>query len=233
MDSVSNNSQTSTVPASSGVAPPATKKRVGSRIKRTAGAAAAVVPPAVAPVVVEEVIAAPAPAPMEVEMVVDAAAPVVVDEETPPPPQPPITGKKRPRNTSSAAPGADGTGAVTTSSRLPPNTTADGLKIVGSKKEVFMSKAVRTRGGLSKDDLISNRRGKIVSRKKSELARERGFLAGNNASGVNYYYQPGQSPATVAAANRAAAAALNSGSTDPRVVTTRGPAGGADVVYVQ
>lgn len=60
-------------------------------------------------------------------------------------------------------------------------------KTFGCKKDVFLGKARKTRGGLTRDDLVQNKRGKVVSRKKSEIARERGFLAGNNKNGVNYY----------------------------------------------
>ena len=69
-------------------------------------------------------------------------------------------------------------------------TTTAKLKTFGCKKDVFNGKARKTRGGLVATDLIINKRGKVVSRRKSEIARERGFLAGNNKNGVNYYIQP-------------------------------------------
>lgn len=42
------------------------------------------------------------------------------------------------------------------------------VKKYGSKDEVFFGEAIQTAGGLRKDDLIENKRGKIVSKKKSE-----------------------------------------------------------------
>lgn len=65
------------------------------------------------------------------------------------------------------------------------------VKTFGSKKDVFLGRARKTRGGLLPVDLIQNKRGKVVSKKKSEMARERAFLAGNNKNGINYYIQQG------------------------------------------
>ena len=46
------------------------------------------------------------------------------------------------------------------------------LRKYGTRSEVFDSKtALMTRGGLKAEDLILSRTGKIVSRKKSQLAR--------------------------------------------------------------
>ena len=46
------------------------------------------------------------------------------------------------------------------------------MRKYGTRSEVFDSKtAMMTRGGLKAEDLILSRTGKIVSRKKSELAR--------------------------------------------------------------
>jgi hypothetical protein len=42
------------------------------------------------------------------------------------------------------------------------------MKRVGSKREVFNGKADHTKGKLTKDDLIKNKRGRIVSKRKSE-----------------------------------------------------------------
>ena len=43
---------------------------------------------------------------------------------------------------------------------------------VGTREEVWAGTKERTRGGLTKDDLIKNKRGKIVSKKRSEMARK-------------------------------------------------------------
>jgi len=42
-------------------------------------------------------------------------------------------------------------------------------KRIGSKAEVWHSTAQKTSGGLTKDDLMKNKRGRIVSKKKSAL----------------------------------------------------------------
>ena len=42
----------------------------------------------------------------------------------------------------------------------------------GTRAEVWSGVADRTRGGLTKDGLMINARGKLVSRKRSELARK-------------------------------------------------------------
>ena len=47
-----------------------------------------------------------------------------------------------------------------------------GLRKVGSRREVFNKSALRTSGGLEKKDLIKNRHGRIVSRKKHFTAKK-------------------------------------------------------------
>lgn len=46
------------------------------------------------------------------------------------------------------------------------------MKKKGSKQEVFEGKAYCTAGGLKKDDLILNKRGQIVSKKRSEQGKK-------------------------------------------------------------
>ena len=41
----------------------------------------------------------------------------------------------------------------------------------GTRKEVFDGLCVMTRGGLSKEDLMDGRNGKILSKKKSDMAK--------------------------------------------------------------
>lgn len=50
----------------------------------------------------------------------------------------------------------------------------DKIKAVGSKEEVYYGTAKRTAGKLKKEDLILNKNGKIVSKKKSENAKKLG-----------------------------------------------------------
>ena len=45
-------------------------------------------------------------------------------------------------------------------------------KKYGTRKEVFDGLSQMTRGGLSKDDLIEGKNGKILSKKKSAMAKE-------------------------------------------------------------
>ena len=40
------------------------------------------------------------------------------------------------------------------------------IKTFGTKLEVYRSKAKKTRGGLTKNDLMKNKRGRIVSKKQ-------------------------------------------------------------------
>ena len=47
-------------------------------------------------------------------------------------------------------------------------------KTVGSKLEVYRGKASHTSGGLEKDDLIKNKQGKVVSKKKHEVGMTTG-----------------------------------------------------------
>jgi len=44
------------------------------------------------------------------------------------------------------------------------------IPAVGTKREVFMGLAKHTPGGLTKSDLMKNKSGKIVSRRKHALA---------------------------------------------------------------
>lgn len=45
-------------------------------------------------------------------------------------------------------------------------------KKYGTRKEVFDGLSEMTRGGLSKDDLMEGKNGKILSKKKSEMAKQ-------------------------------------------------------------
>lgn len=45
-------------------------------------------------------------------------------------------------------------------------------KKYGTRKEVFDGLSEMTRGGLSKDDLVEGKNGKILSKKKSEMAKQ-------------------------------------------------------------
>jgi hypothetical protein len=47
---------------------------------------------------------------------------------------------------------------------------------VGSKLQVWRGNAAKTVGGLTKKDLIQNKRGKVVSKAKSDLAKKNNFL---------------------------------------------------------
>jgi hypothetical protein len=59
------------------------------------------------------------------------------------------------------------------------------MKNIGSRAEVFHEKALKTSGGLEKKDLVKNKHGYIVSKRKRELSRRlktnplmaQGFLA--------------------------------------------------------
>jgi hypothetical protein len=50
------------------------------------------------------------------------------------------------------------------------------FKTVGSKLQVWRGNAAKTVGGLTKKDLIQNKRGKVVSKAKSDLAKKNNFL---------------------------------------------------------
>lgn len=53
------------------------------------------------------------------------------------------------------------------------NARMEGGKIkVGSKAQVYHGSAERTSGGLEKSDLLMNKRGRIVSRKKMEAGKK-------------------------------------------------------------
>lgn len=56
-----------------------------------------------------------------------------------------------------------------------PAAIAKKSKKKGSKEEVFNGDAIETSGGLRKDDLVLNKRGKIVSKKKSEYGKEHAY----------------------------------------------------------
>lgn len=45
------------------------------------------------------------------------------------------------------------------------------MQSVGTKLQVFRGNAAHTSGGLKKDDLMKNKRGKIVSKKRHELGK--------------------------------------------------------------
>jgi hypothetical protein len=45
------------------------------------------------------------------------------------------------------------------------------IKVVGNRDQVYSGVCQRTKSGLTKDDLILNARGKIVSKKRSEMSR--------------------------------------------------------------
>ena len=47
------------------------------------------------------------------------------------------------------------------------------IKARGSREEVWAGQARRTSGGLTKDDIMMNARGKLVSKKQSDSAKER------------------------------------------------------------
>ena len=44
------------------------------------------------------------------------------------------------------------------------------MKKIGNRRDVFIGSAYKTTGGLKKEDLIKNNRGKIVSKKLSIIA---------------------------------------------------------------
>lgn len=50
------------------------------------------------------------------------------------------------------------------------------MKLVGSRLQVFKGTATRTSGGLKKKDLATNRSGKIVSKRKQMLAKQKSNL---------------------------------------------------------
>ena len=49
--------------------------------------------------------------------------------------------------------------------------------LAGKRRQVWNGRAVRTSGGLQRRDLVQNRRGKIVSRKKSIAGKRASFLS--------------------------------------------------------
>jgi hypothetical protein len=49
------------------------------------------------------------------------------------------------------------------------------VKRIGSRSEVYHGNAQRTSGGLKKNDLVKNKNGYIVSRKKSNMALQRKY----------------------------------------------------------
>ena len=50
------------------------------------------------------------------------------------------------------------------------------MKKIGTKRQVFYNKAQQTSGKLKKSDLIKNKHGKIVSKKKSAKAKQKSNL---------------------------------------------------------
>jgi hypothetical protein len=46
---------------------------------------------------------------------------------------------------------------------------------IGSKRQVYNGSAVRTAGGLTRKDLLKNKHGRIVSRRRHMLGRSRGL----------------------------------------------------------
>lgn len=48
----------------------------------------------------------------------------------------------------------------------------DGMSRFGTKEEVYNGKALKTKGGLRKDGLITNARGKVVSKSKHEQGKK-------------------------------------------------------------
>lgn len=57
--------------------------------------------------------------------------------------------------------------------KLGKNIAGTGTRKIGSKREVWNGTALKTSGGLRKEDLIKNKRGKIVSKKKHELGKSK------------------------------------------------------------
>ena len=63
------------------------------------------------------------------------------------------------------------------------------MKNIGSRAEVFHGKALKTSGGLLENNLVKNKHGYIVSKRKVELSRKRktnplmaqGYLAKRNS----------------------------------------------------
>jgi hypothetical protein len=66
------------------------------------------------------------------------------------------------------------------------------MERIGNKKEVFEGKALRTPGGLTKDDLMKNKRGTIVSKKQ----HANGLKQAKNITA--YMYKKGGNIATLA-----------------------------------
>lgn len=50
------------------------------------------------------------------------------------------------------------------------------IRSVGTREQVWEGLAKKTAGGLTKDDLIMNSRGKIVSKKRSEMGKKNNYL---------------------------------------------------------
>lgn len=53
-----------------------------------------------------------------------------------------------------------------------PNNMTGGMLTVGSKAQVFHGTAHHTSGGLTRKDLVKNKRGKIVSRKQAAAGKK-------------------------------------------------------------
>ena len=50
----------------------------------------------------------------------------------------------------------------------------NGIRVRGSKHEVFHGRALKTPGGLMREHLMLNKHGKVVSRKQSAAGKRRG-----------------------------------------------------------
>jgi len=53
--------------------------------------------------------------------------------------------------------------------------TNNNIKRIGSRAEVFHGQATKTSGGLTKNDLIKNKIGRIVSKKKVQQSKKSKF----------------------------------------------------------
>jgi hypothetical protein len=53
---------------------------------------------------------------------------------------------------------------------LKPSENKNGMKPIGTRKDVFNRKAEKTTGGLTRTDLMLNSQGKVVSKRRHDLA---------------------------------------------------------------
>lgn len=77
---------------------------------------------------------------------------------------------KRAPATKPSAPGARRIAAIN------PTNKAAKIRTVGRKGQVFRGTCIRTSGGLKREDLIRNKRGVIVSKRKSELGKKNAWM---------------------------------------------------------